>query len=251
MVEPVAYHSVVHALEAAPGWTPERRFAFAVKHAIDGHLPYERLVAAGQARARQGASDAVIARRVRDFLTTDVNPLRVFLAGLHQPASVIAAYRAYCEACGAAAAPQAPPPCRSAMDALLAAALRRQSAPLQSLTAVARRLGLDGSAAADVAQVFEMEGSIRVALVAGRLGCQRRTLERQLQRMATSAEAIRQACRLVQSTLLLGHGGNLTQIAVQAGYADTAHMTRAFRAAVRMTPSMMRRLLLDDLKHGA
>jgi len=253
MPEPIAYHSAVHALEGQAGWTPERRFASAVLHAIDGHLPYARFVAAGIARQEEGISHAAVERRVRACLATDVNPLIGLFGGLHQAGSLRAAFHTYQSACGGLPAMPLPSLCRTSIDAWLSAMLEGRVAPQRSVTALATLLGLEDSAAADVARVFEREGSMPVAEVAARLGCQRRTLERQLQRMGVSAEAIRQACRLAQAALQLGDSVSLTRIAIHAGYADTPHMARAFRRAAGLPPSALRRMLKADsmLRDGA
>lgn len=255
MPEPFAYHSVVQALEGQSGWTAERRFASAVLHAIDGHVPHARFVAAGMACLRQGVSNATVACRVHDWVAVDVNPLVVWLGSFHSPDSTRAAFDAYRAACGGAGGVPVPPlprPCLAGIEALAdAVAGRSRLAPLRSVTALAARLQLEGSAAAEVAHVFEREGSMTVAEVASRLGCQRRTLERQLQRMGVSAETIRQACRLLQATVQLGDAGSLTRIAIHAGYADTPHMTRAFRRAAGLPPSVLRRLLHKDGQRAA
>lgn len=251
MAEPLVYHSVVLALEASNDWTPERRFSSAVLHAIDGHLPYSRFIAAGQARLHDIGSEAKVARRIREFLKTDVNPLIICMTSLSKPASARAAFQAYRDVCGEGAVPM-PGPCLSGIEALLASILGREraSSPL-SLSALAARLGLQNTVAAEVALLFEQEGNMPIAEVAQRLGCQRRTLERQLQRMSLSGEVIRQACRLMLATLQLGSGSTLTRIAIHAGYADTSHMTRAFRRAAGLPPSALRHMLQEDLKDQA
>ncbi|KQQ40486.1 hypothetical protein ASF61_06975 [Duganella sp. Leaf126] len=93
--EPLAYHAVAHALEAKSGWTPQRRFASSVAHAINGHLPYARHHAAGRERARQGIGEEGVCRLVRDFLDTDINPAVSFISPLIRPASALSAFNAY------------------------------------------------------------------------------------------------------------------------------------------------------------
>jgi len=70
----LAYHLVVRAMEARAGVSPMQRFIATIQSVVQGHLDYSRYVAAGEQRARQGAGAESIARDLRDFFQTDLNP---------------------------------------------------------------------------------------------------------------------------------------------------------------------------------
>lgn len=108
-----------------------------------------------------------------------------------------------------------------------------------SLTTTAKILGVEASAAGEVALVFESEGHIPIASVARKLGCHQRTLERRLRASNITAEALRQASRLVRASHRLSSLDSLTMIAFDEGFSDLAHMTRAFQTASGMPPSCL------------
>ena len=113
----------------------------------------------------------------------------------------------------------------------------------RSLTTTAKILGVEASAVGEVALVFESEGHIPIASVARKLGCHQRTLERRLRESSITAEALRQASRLVRASHRLSSLDSLTMIAFDEGFSDLAHMTRAFQTASGMPPSLIRKLM--------
>ncbi|OHV97722.1 hypothetical protein AKG95_11240 [Janthinobacterium lividum] len=113
----------------------------------------------------------------------------------------------------------------------------------RSLTTTAKILGVEASAAGEVALVFESEGHLPIASVARKLGCHQRTLERRLRESNITAEALRQASRLVRASHRLSSFDSLTMIAFDEGFSDLAHMTRAFQTASGMPPSLIRKLM--------
>ena len=275
MDKSLAYHGVINAMEAKAGWTPMSRFASAVGHAIHGHLPYERYHAAGLKRATEGTSEGAIERLIVDFIDTDLNPLLSFAAAFRRPAGVVAAFNAYNESAqlgvrtnihagsvstprgtarvnrSALASGEDPSLCRVGTMAALDAILRRVGREVagglphsaHSLASVANHLGVQHTAAAEVAMVFEVEGHASIGHVASRLGCHQRTLERRLRQLGVTAEALRQASRLTRSAARLSSSDSLAAIAADEGFSDLAHMTRSFQASCGMPPSLMRRLL--------
>ena len=124
-------------------------------------------------------------------------------------------------------------------------------APPSSLLSVAKHLGVEHSTAAEVALVFEAEGHVSIVEVAALLGVHQRTLERRLRSAGLTADALRQAARLMRATNRLASTESLTTIAADEGFADLAHMTRAFRASCGMPPSLMRKLLWADTRKAA
>ncbi|MGK5063963.1 helix-turn-helix domain-containing protein [Janthinobacterium sp. LB3P112] len=61
------------------------------------------------------------------------------------------------------------------------------------------------------------------------MGCLQRTLERQLRESNITAEALRQASRLIRTLHRLSASDSLTMIACDKSFSDLAHMPRRFR----------------------
>lgn len=283
MSELLSYHVVIHAMEARSGWTSDTRFAAAVGHVIDGHLPHERYLLAGRDRKREGIGEDSIERMVKDWMMTDLNPALQILTSFRHPASVVEGFNAY-----NASAPiglpttiatpdrgpeksqfvtQMPDDQESAiLDICIAGgimvanvALDRlrylpradlSNAPRPSLVRLAELLGMGSSAAGEACQVFEAEGYIPIANVARRLGCHQRTLERRLREMGLTAEGLRQAARMIGATQRLNGNDSLTTIAIETGFSDLSHMTRAFKRSCGMTPRLCRSLVWNDAKRN-
>jgi AraC-like DNA-binding protein len=276
-MEPFAYHTVVHALEARRGWTEDRRFAVAVEHAIQGHLAYSRYHAAGRQRAREGIGEEGVARLVDDFLETDINPAISLISALRHPASALSAYNAYNAAADLGvrtsvtlahpasqgvdrlAARRAmvadsddPEPCRTATLSVMGSVLehvqsggKRMYRPT-SLSRLAEFLGRGHGVAADVSRAIEDDWLAPVADLPRKLGCQKRTLERRLKEVGLTAHALRQADRMMRATAGLFSGDSATAIALDCGFSDLAHMSRSFRMACGMTPSMLVAIVRHD-----
>jgi AraC-like DNA-binding protein len=269
----LAYHVVVNALEARSDWTPLARFASTVTHVVNGHLPYHRYHAAGRARQQEGTGEGVIERMVRDWLATDLTPAVQIVRSLNQSTKVTRVFNAYNASAGLAvrttvaslgphsaddsqsvikrdllAIAEDPAPCRIGTFMMLDSMIstiqhneREHLAPkILSLVDIACYLGVADSPAGEVALVFEREGNIPVADVARKLGCHQRTLERRLREEGITAESLRMATRLIRATSRLRSTDSLTTIALDEGFSDQAHMSRAFRASCGMSPSLLR-----------
>src|SRR5471030_1815490 len=102
MRQQLAYHLVVHALEGRAGWTSLSRFASAVTHVINGHLPYERYNVAGRSRASQGATEGQIETAVVELLGLDLTPCVRLISSLTSQAVMIGAFNEYNESAGIA-----------------------------------------------------------------------------------------------------------------------------------------------------
>ena len=271
-VNGLAYHTVVHALEAASNWTPQRRFASAIAHSINGHLPYERYNAAGRSRKKANTGTGEIERMVQEWLATDLNPAVQSMRSVNKTSKALRAYNAYNASANLAVRTNAafdpalsktsaliakrdvlsvqvdPETCRvgtiSALNTLMdivAFNEREKLAPkIYSLSDIAIHLGVSHSASADVALIFEQEGYVPVGEVARMIGCHQRTLERRLREEGLTAETIRMATRLIRATKRLRSSDSLTAIAMEVGFSDQAQMTRAFRSSCGMTPSLIR-----------
>lgn len=272
MSQPHAYHVVVNALEARAGWTPAMRFASVIASTINCHLPYQRFHAAGIGRRREGMTEGVVDRMVREWLQFDANPGFQILTGLADIGNAVAASNAYLQAAplGVRSAlllsskgPRAnglsmqrsmqvsatdPSLCRAGVLVAFEAALEKvrsnaiaaQQPTVRQLSVFAQDLGVTSMAAAELAVVFEREGSIPIGQAARHLGCHQRTLGRRLREEGVTAEAVRQAARLLDATARLRSTASLTTIAVETGFSDLAHMSRAFRTSCGQSPSLLR-----------
>ncbi|MDQ8020876.1 MAG: helix-turn-helix domain-containing protein [Moraxellaceae bacterium] len=272
MSQPHAYHVVVNALEARAGWKPVSRFASVVTHVINGHLPYERYHAAGIARRRDGMTEGMVGRVVSEWLNEDANPGRQILSSLTNAGNAVAAFNAYLQAAPLGvrstlsitaksahsqrlsmqrrlcAVTSDPALCRVAVLAAFEHALDRvrlnaakgERTPIRRLSHFALDMGTSSLASAELATVFEQEGSIPITQAARHLGCHQRTLERRLRQEGLTAEAVRQAARLLDATARLHSSASLTTVAVESGFSDLAHMSRAFRLSCGQPPSLLR-----------
>jgi AraC-like DNA-binding protein len=92
-----------------------------------------------------------------------------------------------------------------------------------------------------VAELALSESYPRIDWVASKLGTTRRSLQRRLSAHGTTFNRLVEKVLIGQAKALLRQGGApVTDIALQLGYADPAHFTRAFRRSTGLTPSMYR-----------
>lgn len=267
----LAYHVVLHAIEARAGISPLARFWLALRHAANAHLPYERYHRAGLERARERASTGWIERSVADWMSTDLNPAVQATRLAASVADIVAGYNAYNASADLRVRTQAvaegdeakvcgrqvlgghvdPEPCKlatyAAIHRIVAEARSRAAAggaaDALTISRVASLLGVEGSASAQAAAVFEARGSVPIPELARELGCGQRTLERRLKEEGGSAEAIRISARMVAATRMLPSQMTLTEIAFEAGFSDAAHMARSFKAACGLPPARLRESL--------
>ena len=129
----------------------------------------------------------------------------------------------------------------------------RRLRPPACVSELATLLGLGSSVASDAALAFEADAAIKVQDVARHLGCHSRTLQREFKASGLTAETLKRACMLSRATALLSTAMTLTDIAHEAGYADHAHMTRAFVTSCALPPSILRQAFTGPIastKHG-
>lgn len=269
-----AYHVTAHALEARSGVKPIDRFVLAASHALVGHVPFSRCVAAAEARRREGASSGAIERSVAEWIAADINPVVQAAKSLRSARAVVAAYNAYNRSAqlairtevalgeaergatralvGAQEDPEASRVAALAiLDRLAAEAVANgeidAAPPLRKLSDVARHLGVEGSAAAEASMVLEASAPSSVQELARALGCSPRTLERRLRQEGASPELLKRAARILRATEMLRGSLSLTDIAHEVGFSDLSHMSRGFQASCGMSPSLLRAILLGKL----
>jgi AraC-like DNA-binding protein len=79
-------------------------------------------------------------------------------------------------------------------------------------------------------------------------GVNPRTVHRRLVSEGTTWRAVRDELRFEYSRVRLADPGlRLVELALELGYADSAHFTRAFRRWTRVTPSQFRESLSEAL----
>lgn len=84
-----------------------------------------------------------------------------------------------------------------------------------------------------------------IAWLCRHLGTSRRTLQRALAARGTAFESVLQDALAERAVALLRAGATATDIALELGYSDLAHFTRAFRRWTATTPSAWRRAERD------
>ncbi|NOT72589.1 MAG: helix-turn-helix domain-containing protein [Hyphomicrobium sp.] len=85
------------------------------------------------------------------------------------------------------------------------------------------------------------EGYPRIDWVAAKLGMSRRTLQRRLDQHGTTFQRLVEDSLFNRAKLMLESGAvSITQIALELGYGDLAHFTRAFRRWAGISPSAYR-----------
>lgn len=254
----LAYHAVVLAMEGRAGMDARARFALALRHAVDGHLPHLRYREAALIRRRDGAGPGSVERSIADWLATDLNPAVRTISSLRSRGNAIWGYNAYNqhvhlavrtsvdEAAGSSGPAAAsvrrehltaavvPELCGVGSIAVLERLLGRvakngaradTSAP--GILDVGRLLGVEASASFHVAEAVRGAGPIEIGAVARALGASKRSLQRRLAEESNSFEAIRRAARVVAATDALRSEAPLAEIAWSCGFSDLPHMSRA------------------------
>lgn len=256
----LAYHTVVNAMRDRLRTDPGARFALAIKTAINGHYPHLWYRLAARERRQAGWSEHHVSLAIVDWLHSDLNPAVQMLRLARDNEHAVAAYNLYNDS--------APLSIRTELrngavrrslvhvtqdDELCAAgsiavvrwleteARKRVHARVapQQATAwnVALYLGVERLAGAEASRLLDQEGDLDLPALAARLGVSSRTLQRQLASEDLSVSELRQASRQTRALALMqGRRPRLSDIAVEAGFADQAHMARCLKKASGLTP---------------
>jgi AraC-like DNA-binding protein len=272
----LAYHSVVHALEVDPGISGQVRFAMSVEYALDGHLPYDRLIQAGRRYDQAGVGTLELQERLRDWLASDLCPSAQLIRLLDSETALLAFFNEYDRALGNAEVTTLMPdvrigspanvkrlqrivPAHATMPAACHAAgmakaeilleqvqLRAKNKiprKVTQLTELGRCMGVEKSVGFEAAQYFEEHTDKNVPDLAKALGNHPRTVGRQLKREGLNAHSIRRVCMLNKAVEKFLHDKSLGVISEECSYSDLAHMSRSFKEACGMTPSTLRRII--------
>lgn len=276
MSQKLAYHLVVHAMEARSGMSAMQRFLTSIQSVICGHVDYNRYRCAAERRRRQGAKESSIDRDVRDVFHLDLNPVMRTAYVMRDRWAVAQAYNRYNASAHLAvktevqvlqSPSQSPGPlvlrrtvaqdqsdqelCRMGTLLVLEQVFERvernalsAEVRMPSLVDSADALGVRSSVAGELAGLFDSEGGMTISEAARRLGCHQRTMERQLQRDGTRAEVVRMAARILRVQQRLLGSDNLTSIAHEEGFSDLAHMSRSIKASCGLSPTQLRQMML-------
>jgi AraC-like DNA-binding protein len=270
----LAFHIAARALNLERDFSPRNLFADSVRHVVDGHVAGDRYYRIATRRAAAALNESALEGRMRQLFALDLNPLICMTRQLDSELALFKAWNTYQQHVSLAvrtvivrgnsngrfgvdrrqvAYAIDPMPARSAglcaIDILSGAARdhRQQSHAAgdhasRRLSRIAADLGLQHTVVFEAAVFFEENSSQNVTQLCRALGCHRRTLERHFKAFGLTALDMKMASALAGATNSLWGAGTLTEIAFEHGFSDQAHMTRAFRRACGLPPSVLRRL---------
>lgn len=270
----LTFHIAPRALNVDRAFAPMYLFADSVRHVIDGHVeadPYYRIAIK---RAAVALNDSMLERRMRELFALDLNPLISMTRRLGSELALFKAWNTWQEHVSLAVRTMIrgnsnesfrvarrqvsyavdPPAARNAglcaIDILSGVARdnRRRGYVVDDranwgLSGIALELGLQHTVVFEAALYFEQNRGMNVSRLCRSLGCHRRTLERHFREFELTPENMKMASALIGATNSLWGTSSLTEIAFEHGFSDQAHMTRAFRHACGMPPSVLRGLV--------
>jgi AraC-like DNA-binding protein len=270
----LTFHIAPRALNLDRAFSPRYLFADSVRHVIDGHVqaePYYRIATKSAAVA---LNDSVLERRMRELFALDLNPLICMTRQLSSELALFKAWNTWQEHVSLAVRTVIrgnsndsfkvdrrqvsyavdPPAARNAglcaINILSGVARNNRERghviddrANWGLSRVAAELGLQHTVVFEAALFFEENRGRNVTQLCRALGCHRRSLERYFKNFGLTAEELKMASALTGATSSLWGASSLTEIAFEHGFSDQAHMTRAFRHACGMPPSVLRGLV--------
>ncbi|MDD0810031.1 helix-turn-helix domain-containing protein [Curvibacter sp. RS43] len=274
----MAYHLLVHSLRdvVSPRDGENQGFAECIQAAIQGNLPlatFQDVGARAQALPLSGSS---LAAAVAENFKRDLNPFGLRLQAAGTVAELIELHtrfnqrsnlqirttlkkgpggRLSCEKRHVPEGLQDIDTCRQvhvcAMEHLLQKIHPRSNAEiinspgkaperLLKVSDVAVYWGLGHALINDYLQILEEDPSQKLNTVALRLRWMPRKIQRHLAKIGVSAENLKRTVMINHATRLLASRCSLTEIAHASGYADQAHMCRAFVHSCGLPPSQLR-----------
>lgn len=270
----LTFHIAPRALNLDRAFSPAYLFADSVRHVIDGHVradPYYRIATNSAAVA---LNDSVLERRMRELFALDLNPLICMTRQLGSELALFKAWNTWQEHVSLAVRTVIhgnsnesfkvdrrqvsyavdPPAARNAglcAISILSGVARNNrergyvvdDRANWGLSRIAAELGLQRTVLFEAARFFEENRGRNVTQLCRALGCNRRTLERHFREFGLTPENVKMASALIGATNSLWGAASLTEIAFEHGFSDHAHMTRAFRHACGMPPSVLRGLV--------
>lgn len=268
-----AFHIAPRALDLQRAFSPRNLFADTVRHVIDGHVAGDRYYEIATHGSAVALNECALEGRMRQLFALDLNPLISMTRQLRSESGLFRAWNTYQKNVSLAVRTEIrggphvslrvarhqvaydfdPPAARNAglcaIDILADAARKNRKwdhvvgeGVGLNLSGIAAELGLQRTAIFDVSRCFEEFPGENVAALSRRLGVHRRTLERQFREFGLTVVNLKMANALVGATNSLWQSVSLTEIAYGHGFSDQAHMTRAFRRACGLSPSVLRKL---------
>lgn len=269
----LAFHIAARALNLDRAFSPRHLFADSVRHVIDGHVAADRYYQISTHKSAVALNDSALERRMRELFALDLNPLICMTRRLGSELALFKAWNTYQEHVSLAVRtiiqgnPNAsygvdrrqiayavdPPAARNAglcAIAILSGTARsnRERGHIASdqtkwrLSRIAAELGLQHTVVFEAALFFEENRGYNVTRLCRALGCKTRTLQRHFKNFGLTPQDMKMASALAGATNSLWGQSSLTEIAFEHGFSDQAHMTRAFRHACGLPPSVLRGL---------
>lgn len=273
MPSSLAFHIAARALDLKRAFSPRNLFADTVRHVMDGHVAGDRYYEIATDGLAVAMKESALEQRMRQLFALDLNPLIAMTRQLTVESELFRAWNTYQKNVSLAVRTEIrgnpneslriarhhvtydfdPPAARNAglcaIDILADAARKsrkRDEVAARStgfrLSGIAVELGLQRTAILDASLCFEEFPGENVAALSRRLGVHRRTLERQFREFGLTVVHLKMASAIVGATNSLWQPSSLTEIAYRHGFSDQAHMSRAFRRACGLSPSVLRNL---------
>lgn len=269
----VAYHIAPRTLNQGREFSPVVLFADSVRHIINGHVSADDYYKISTSNNAMKMKESTLEQRMVELFAIDLNPLIAMTRKLNSELSFFKAWNTWQKYTqlavstvvkgGSNNAPvierakttyEEDPP--AARDAALcafniltnAARVRRLEGAVASrqpeklLSNIASILGVRDTAIKEAVLCLEEMGGLNVGRLSRYLGCHRKTLERHFKVAGLAPNDLKMACALNGATNNLWGTKSLTDIAHENGFSDHAHMTRAFRKACSLPPSILRSL---------
>ena len=268
-----SYHIAPRALNLGREFSPAILFADSVRHVINGHVDADRYYRISTTSPVRALRESSLEQRMRELFTIDLNPLIAMTRQLDSELLFFKAWNTWQKYTRLAVStiirghsnesfviewekvsyefdpPAARDAALCAFDILTGAARGKRGGkhegsgkPGRRLSHIAFTLGIRDSAVGETVLCLEEKRGLNVAGLCQSLGCHPRTLERHLKAAGLTALDLKMACAIISATNMLWGEQSLTEIAYESGFSDQAHMTRAFRNACGLPPSVLRSL---------
>ncbi|MFM9437548.1 AraC-like DNA-binding protein [Janthinobacterium sp. CG_23.3] len=259
----LSYHLLTQALKPVDA-SPGRLFSYAVMSAVNGFVHHDEYVRRAVDAEQSPPGDRELSEHVKSLLACDVNPLSELIQtskGADQFATrwnginrrVSLGVKTMIAAPGIDTKRYAQQGADSQLRQRVmltfiehlrkAAGAAARPAGERRLLVIACRIGLEGSSLADVTEALYQAPEADLTECAERLGCSRRTLQRQLHSDGITFGRIKQAVRVCLSAdMLRNTHTSLIEVALAAGFYDSAHFSHAMKVASSLSPSDYRSL---------
>lgn len=259
----ISYHLLRQSLQPVDE-SSSRLFSYAVMSAVNGFVEHEEYLRSAAGAELAPPSDQALARQVELLLACDVNPLSELVQSASDAEQFARRWNGINRKAPLGVATLVDGPGQSAKRQTLRgddSALRqrvmqafiehlkpqrsqavRTDSGGRRLQQVACAVGA-GRAMAELSEVLYDCPGAELAECASELCCSARTLQRQLTRHCITFGQLKQAIRICLSAdLLRNTSAPLTEVALAAGFYDSAHFSRSMKLSSSLSPSEYRAL---------